>query len=61
MVTGLPVVKRNFHYVILAIIVLSVLPGVIEYLRVRREAYLISGRRRDADLCPFARSDDIEA
>ena len=31
-----PVVKRNFHYVILAIIVISTLPPVIEFLRARR-------------------------
>ncbi len=33
---NLPSVKRNFQYVILAIIVLSVLPVVIEFLRERR-------------------------
>jgi hypothetical protein len=32
------VVKRNFHFVIVAIIVLSVLPPVFEFLRARREA-----------------------
>ena len=32
-----PVVKQNFHYVILAIIVISLLPPVIEYARARRE------------------------
>ena len=32
---NLPVVKKNFQYVILAIIVLSILPAVIEYLRER--------------------------
>jgi membrane-associated protein len=31
-------VKRRFHYVILVIILISVLPVVIEYLRARREA-----------------------
>ena len=31
-----PVVKRNFHYVIVAIIVISTLPPVIEFLRARR-------------------------
>ncbi|MDE2293061.1 MAG: DedA family protein [Elusimicrobia bacterium] len=36
---GLPVVKQHFHYVILVIIFLSVLPGVVEYLRSRRAAY----------------------
>jgi membrane-associated protein len=33
---NIPVVKRNFTLVIMAIIVLSVLPGVVEYLRHRR-------------------------
>jgi membrane-associated protein len=32
---NLPTVKRNFHFVILAIIVISVAPMVIEYLRAR--------------------------
>ena len=32
----LAVVKQNFHYVILAIIVISTLPPVIEFLRARR-------------------------
>jgi membrane-associated protein len=32
---NLPFVQKNFHYVILAIIVLSILPGVIQYLRER--------------------------
>jgi membrane-associated protein len=35
---NVPAVKSNFHYVILAIIVLSVLPPIIEFLRARREA-----------------------
>jgi len=34
---NLPVVERNFHYVILGIIVLSLLPAVIEWLRARAE------------------------
>ncbi len=33
---GIPVVERNFSVVILAIIVISVLPAVVEYLRARR-------------------------
>ena len=33
---NLPSVKKNFQYVILAIIVLSVLPGVVEFIRERR-------------------------
>jgi membrane-associated protein len=35
---NLPVVRRNFTIVIFAIIIISVLPGVIEYLRQRRKA-----------------------
>jgi membrane-associated protein len=34
---GTELVKRNFHLVILAIIIISVMPMVIEYLRSRRE------------------------
>lgn len=34
----LPVVKTHFHFVILAIIIISVLPAVIEYWRERRKA-----------------------
>jgi membrane-associated protein len=37
---NVPVVKRNFHYVIVAIIIISVMPPVIEYLRARRESAL---------------------
>ena len=33
---NMPAVKRNFTFVILAIIVISVLPGVIEFMRSRR-------------------------
>jgi membrane-associated protein len=33
---NIPVVKRNFHYVVLAIIVISLVPVVIEWLRARR-------------------------
>jgi membrane-associated protein len=35
-----PVVKRNFHIVIVTIIIVSVLPPVIEYVRARRQARL---------------------
>jgi membrane-associated protein len=35
---NIPMVKRNFTFVIMGIIVLSVLPGVVEYLRHRRGA-----------------------
>jgi membrane-associated protein len=34
---NMPFVKRNFSIVILAIIIVSMLPGIIEYLRHRRE------------------------
>ena len=34
----LPVVKDQFHYIIVAIVVISVMPIGIEYLRARREA-----------------------
>ena len=34
---NVPVVKRNFHFVIVAIIVISIMPPVIELLRARRE------------------------
>ena len=33
----LPMVKKNFHYVILAIVVLSCVPPVVEFLKARRE------------------------
>ena len=33
---GLPVVKHHFHYVILAIIVISFIPPVVEFLKARR-------------------------
>ena len=33
----IPTVKRNFHIVIVAIIIISILPMVFEYLRARRE------------------------
>ncbi len=35
---NLPSVKRNFHYVILAIIIISIMPAVIEFLRERRRS-----------------------
>jgi membrane-associated protein len=35
---NVPVVKRNFHFVIVAIIIISILPPVFEFLRARREA-----------------------
>lgn len=33
---NVPAVKRNFTFVIIAIVVISVLPGIIEFLRARR-------------------------
>ncbi|CAG1065780.1 Protein DedA [uncultured bacterium] len=35
---GLPIVKQNFTLVILAIIALSVMPGVIEFIRAKRQS-----------------------
>lgn len=35
---NIPIVKRNFSLVIIAIVVLSVMPAVVEYVRHRREA-----------------------
>ena len=35
---GVPIVKENFHTVILAIVVISVLPPIFEFVRARREA-----------------------
>jgi len=40
---NIPIVKRNFSIVIMAIIVISMLPGVIEYLRQRRIARAQAG------------------
>jgi membrane-associated protein len=34
---NIPIVRRNFTLVIVAIIIISILPGVIEYLRQRRQ------------------------
>jgi membrane-associated protein len=34
---AVPVVKRNFHVVIIAIVIISVLPPIFEFLRARRE------------------------
>ncbi len=44
---NIPVVKRNFHYVVLAIIVISLVPVAIEWLRARRDA------RREAAAAPI--------
>jgi membrane-associated protein len=35
---NVPVVKRNFHFVIVAIIIISVLPAVVEFIRANRRA-----------------------
>lgn len=35
---NMPIVKKQFHYVILGIIVVSVLPAVIEFLRARKNS-----------------------
>ena len=34
---NLPLIKNNFTLVIIAIVILSVMPGVIEYFRQQRE------------------------
>jgi membrane-associated protein len=41
---NIPVVKRNFTLVIMAIIVISILPGIFEFLRHRRRPPAGSGR-----------------
>jgi membrane-associated protein len=41
---NIPVVKRNFTLVIMVIIVISILPGVVEFLRHRRRSRAGSGR-----------------
>jgi membrane-associated protein len=33
---NVPVVKRNFHFVIVAIIIISIIPPILEFLRARR-------------------------
>ncbi len=48
---NIPVVKRNFHYVVVAIIVLSLVPVVTEWIGARREA-----RAAAADAKPEAAS-----
>jgi len=42
-VGNLPFVKRNFQLVVLGIIVLSVMPIVVEWVRARRERATTSG------------------
>jgi membrane-associated protein len=42
---NMAVVKKNFTLVILAIILISVMPGVIEYLRQRRLSPRLSKNR----------------
>ena len=45
---NLEVVQRNFHYVIFAIIFLSILPAIIEYLRARKDVPQPSVNSADA-------------
>ena len=57
-----PAVKRNFQYVILAIIILSVLPGVIEVLRARaagRAARAAGAAKADTASLPATAKADI--
>ena len=42
---NVPVVKQNFHYVIVAIIVISVMPPIVEYLRARREGGAVTAEK----------------
>lgn len=37
---NLPAVKKNFHIIIVAIIIISVIPAVIEFIKARRQASL---------------------
>jgi membrane-associated protein len=39
---NLPAVKRNFHYVIVAIVLISLVPVAVELLRARRQAPIVS-------------------
>jgi len=48
---NLPVVRRNFEYVLVAIVVISVLPAAIEFLRSRR--------RSPAGAVPVGTGDDL--
>jgi membrane-associated protein len=45
---NLPIVKKNFSLAIVAIVILSVLPAVVEYLRHRREAKRAAAAAPDA-------------
>ena len=42
---NVPAVKQNFHYVIVAIIVISVMPPILEYLRARREGGAVTAEK----------------
>ena len=46
---NIPIVKRNFTLVILAIIVLSILPAIIEYWRARRGEAVTAGSRQERE------------
>lgn len=46
---NIPIVKRNFTLVILAIIVLSILPAIIEYWRARRDEAVTAGSRQERE------------
>ena len=35
---SIPIIRKNFTLIILSIIVISILPGIIEYMRHRRKA-----------------------
>jgi membrane-associated protein len=48
---GLDIIKKNFHYVILAIIIISAVPAIIEVIKARREHVRDLALKRKVD-CP---------
>jgi len=45
---NLPIVKKNFSLAILAIVILSIMPAVVEYIRHRRESRRAASARAEA-------------
>lgn len=43
---NIPVVSRNFHIIIVLIIIISVMPAVIEFLRARRQSASLTSEQR---------------
>jgi hypothetical protein len=48
---SLPLIKDNFGFVVIAIIIISVLPAVWEFLRVKLARPPSSGRGNSLDFC----------